>query len=58
MRPRQEVALYDKLQGNYDEDTVRKAMQCASALRDHQIIYLAKYAHNLVPQLSKSGQSP
>ena len=27
------VALYDKLQGNYDEDTVRKAMQRASAAR-------------------------
>jgi hypothetical protein len=46
------VALYDKLQGNYDEDTVRKAMQRASALRDHQIIHLVKDAHNLVLQLS------
>ena len=58
MRPGQDVALYEKLQGNYDEDTVRKAMQRAGALRDHHIIELVEDAHNLVLQLSNPGQSP
>ena len=46
------IALYDKLHDNYSEDTIRKAMQRASTLRDHQIASLAKDTHSLVLQLS------